>query len=125
LSRRARGSDNYRRALRRGRRAETLAALYLRLKGYRIVARGYRTPVGEIDIIARQGRMLALVEVKYRPQIDIAAWSISPAQCHRIENAARGFLAAQPQFAGFDIRFDAMLMAPWVWPHHLADAWRS
>ncbi len=119
-----RGPLRRRRAFGRGRRAEALAALFLRLKGYRIVARSYRTRLGEIDIIARRGRMLALVEVKYRRHKDIAAWSISPAQCHRIENAARGFLAAHPSFAGFDIRFDAVLMAPWTWPRHLTDAWR-
>ena len=124
MSAAAPGPVRRRRAFGRGRRAEAVAAVYLRLKGYRIVARGYRTRLGEIDIVARRGRTLALVEVKYRPHREAAAWSISPAQCHRIENAARVFLAAHPSFAGFNIRFDAVLMAPWTWPQHLIDAWR-
>ena len=119
-----RGKTARRRAFRRGRQTETLAALFLRLKGYRIVARGYRTPLGEIDIVARRGRTLTMVEVKYRPGQDLAAWAITPAQCRRIENAARAFLAAHPHYRDFDLRFDALLMAPWTWPHHMTDAWR-
>jgi putative endonuclease len=113
-----------RRALGRGRRAETFAALYLRCKGYRILARAYRTPVGEIDIIALRGRSLAMVEVKYRPGREAAAHAISTTQKQRIARAAGAFLAAHPQFADRHIRFDALLLAPRQWPEHVQDAWR-
>ena len=57
-----------------GQKAETLAALWLRLKGYRILARRFRAPPGEIDLVARRGRVLALVEVKARA--DLAAGKV-------------------------------------------------
>ncbi len=122
-----RGADGgrRRRALGRGRRAELLAALFLACKGYRIVKRSFRTQLGEIDIVAQRGKSLAMVEVKFRPRKDDAAWSITPAQRQRIELATRGFIAAHPRYAGHHIRFDAVLMAPWRWPTHLTDAWRS
>ncbi len=121
----ARRPNPRRRALGRGRRAETLAALYLRCKGYKILARTFRTQLGEIDIIARRGSTLAVIEVKYRPDRGQAAYSITPAQRHRIETATRGFIAAHPRYADLHVRFDAVLMAPWCWPEHLSDAWRS
>lgn len=124
MSGRRDGAEGRRRALGRGLRAETLAALYLRCKGYRILARGYRTRSGEIDIIARRGRILAMVEVKYRPAQEDAAWAVTPAQKLRIERAASGYLATHPAHADFDVRFDALLLAPGRWPHHVTDAWR-
>lgn len=114
-----------RRALGRGLRAEALAALYLRCKGYRILARSYRTPVGEIDIIASRGRTLAMVEVKYRPVRDAAAFAITETQKQRIARAAGAFLAAHPAFGERDVRFDALLLAPGRWPRHVRDAWRT
>ena len=125
MNRRATDRGRRRQARGRGRRAEALAALFLACKGYRIVKRSFRTQLGEIDIVARRGTTLAMVEVKYRPRKDDAAWSITPAQCQRIELCARGFIAAHPNYAGHHIRFDAVLMAPWRWPTHLRDAWRS
>lgn len=121
------GANGSRRRLARGRgrRAEALTALFLACKGYRIVKRSFRTQLGEIDIVAERGKTLAMVEVKYRPRKADAAWSITPAQRQRIELATRGFIAAHPHFAGHHIRFDAVLMAPWRWPTHLTDAWRS
>ena len=102
-----------------------MAALFLACKGHKIVKRSYRLRGGEIDIVAERGKTLAMVEVKYRPRIADAAWSITAAQRRRIELCARGFIAAHPQFAGHHIRFDAVLMAPWRRPTHLRDAWRS
>lgn len=113
-----------RRAERQGRWAERLAAQYLRLKGYRILARGWRAPEGEIDLVARRGRVLALVEVKARPSAADAAYAIQPRQRRRIERAALRFLSQHPQLAACDLRFDALLVAPWRWPRHLIDAWR-
>lgn len=120
-----RDGERRRRARRRGRRAETLAALFLTCKGYKILQRSFRTRMGEVDIVARRGKTLAMVEVKYRLAKGDAAASITAAQRRRIERAARGFIAAHPRYAGHHIRFDALLMAPWRWPTHLMDAWRG
>lgn len=113
------------RAERRGRWAETLAAWRLRLALYRVVARNFRSPAGEIDLIARRGGMLVFVEVKARGDKDTAAFAIQPHQQARIRNAAAAFLARRPDLARLDARFDAVLVAPWRWPHHLRDAWRD
>lgn len=111
-------------AERRGRSAERLAAWWLRLKGYRIVARGFRTPVGEIDLVARRGRRLALVEVKRRETLAAAAEAIRPQQQARIARAAELFLKRRPDLAGLTLGFDALLLAPGHRPRHLPDAWR-
>lgn len=111
-------------AYRRGRRSETLALWCLRLKGYRILARDLRSPVGEIDIIACRGRMLAIIEVKARDTADSAIEAVSPRQQARIVRAADRFLAGRPQLAGFAVRFDVIMVTPGRWPRHLPDAWR-
>ena len=112
-----------RRAYRRGRWSEALCRLVLRLKGYRILARGYRVPVGEIDIIARRARTLAMVEVKARDSITEAAEALGPRQRRRIGRAAALFLAQHPALDGLVVRFDVMLVRPWRLPRHLAGAW--
>ena len=104
--------------------AERAAALLLILKGYRIIARRYRTPVGEIDLIARRRRRLAFVEVKYRRSLDAAAWAVTSRQQARIARAGEYWLAGHPEFAGDDIGFDVILTAPWSRPRHLRDAFR-
>ncbi len=109
----------------RGRRAEWLAAWWLRLKGYRILARDFRTPLGEIDLIARRGRVLALVEVKARPTLAEAGEAIGPRQRARIGRAARAFLQHRPALGALDMRFDVVLVAPRRRPRHLMDAWRE
>ncbi len=116
--------ERRRRAYGRGRRAEATAAWWLRLKGYRILARGFRAPGGEIDLIARRGRVLAFVEVKARPSLGQARESLTPRQRRRIERAAAIFLQRHPALSGFDLRFDVVLLAPRHRPHHLEDAWR-
>lgn len=117
-------SDARRRAYRRGRASEGLCRLVLRLKGYRILASGFRAPVGEIDIVARRGKTLAIVEVKARGSLADAAEALSPRQRRRIARAALAFLALHPDAAGLALRFDVMLVRPWRLPHHLTDAWR-
>jgi putative endonuclease len=107
----------------KGRRAESLAALYLTLKGYRILARRARTSLGEIDLVAARGEILAFVEVKYRPDADTAAESVRVRQQRRISGAARAFLARHPKFNEKTIRFDLVMMAPWRWPKHILNAW--
>jgi putative endonuclease len=107
-----------------GLRAESLAAALLRLKLYRIVGRRVRTRVGEIDLIARRGRMLVFVEVKARGLYETAAESLQQRQRARLQRAAELFMATRPAFAGFDMRFDVVLVTPRRLPSHLADAWR-
>ncbi len=109
-------------AERRGRRAETLAAWFLRLKGYRIVAMRYRTPVGEIDLIVRRGRVIAFVEVKARPTFAEAAEAATPTGRRRIGRAADAWLVANPAAAGRDLRFDVVAIVPWRLPAHLIGA---
>lgn len=117
-------TDARRAAYRRGRGAEFRAALLLRAKGYRVVARGFRCSAGEIDIIARRGRLLVAVEVKARATLATAAEAIDRRQRHRIERALSIFIAQYRDYSTFDIRFDAILIAPWRWPRHIVDAWR-
>ena len=109
---------------RRGRRAEAWAVLWLRLKGYRILARNFRVPVGEIDVIAGRGRILALVEVKARTDLATALAAVAPRQWQRIARAATWFAAADRRAADRDWRFDLMVIQPWRRPRHLVDAWR-
>jgi putative endonuclease len=112
------------RAWRRGRLAETLCVWHLRLRGYRVLARGYRVPVGEIDIIARRGGVLAAIEVKARDSLAAAAEAIAPRQRRRVARAFEHFLAGQQQLAGLTLRFDVMLVARGRLPRHLRNAWR-
>ncbi len=116
--------DSRRRAYGFGRAAERRAAWWLRLKGYRIVAKDFRAPVGEIDLVARRGRVLALVEVKARASLTEAAHALGARQRRRIERAGTIFLQHRPELAAMDLRFDLVLLAPGRWPRHIADAWR-
>ncbi len=104
--------------------AEAACALWLRLAGHRILARNYRTSVGEIDIVVRRGRVLMFVEVKARASLAAGAEALTPRQRRRIARAAEHFLSCHREFAGFDVRFDVMLVQPWRRPVHLRDAWR-
>ncbi len=108
-----------------GLMAESCCALGLRLRGYRVLARRYKVPVGEVDIVARRGRTLVFVEVKARATVGGAAESLTQRQRRRILAAAKMFLARHPHLAGLDARFDVMLVAPWRWPSHVVDAWRE
>jgi putative endonuclease len=113
------------RAQRRGRVAEWLCLWHLRLHGWRIVARGWRCPSGEIDILARRGKVLAVIEVKSRGEIAAAASALAPRQRRRIARAAEAFLLSRPDLAGLDLRFDLMLVAPLRPPRHWRSAWRA
>jgi putative endonuclease len=112
-------------AQRRGRRAEFFAALYLRLKGYRIMARNVRLPSGEIDLVARRGRLLIFVEVKYRAHIFIAKNAVSRRQWQRIERAAAQFVGARPRLHHMVWRFDVLAMAPYHLPRHGQNMWHA
>lgn len=124
MTRQAGARDRRRAAARRGGRAETMAAWWLRLRGYRILARGFRAPVGEIDLIAKRGRVLAMVEVKARPTLDEARQAISPRQRDRIARAALAFVQRHPVLRRLSLRYDALLLVPGRWPRHIRDAWR-
>ncbi|MGB8603559.1 YraN family protein [Bradyrhizobium sp.] len=109
-------------AFRTGLSAEIRAAAYLMAKGYRIMAKRFRTPYGEIDIVARRRSLLVFVEVKARASLDDAAYAVTPRQQQRIIDAAQAWLMAHPEHADFDLRFDVMLIAPRHLPRHLSAA---
>jgi putative endonuclease len=112
-------------AWRRGRWSEALCRLALRLKGYRILACGWRCPQGEIDIVARRGGTVAIVEVKARRSLEAAGGAVTARQRRRLEQAAGAFVARNSALSGMAVRFDVMLVAPGCWPRHLPDAWRE
>ena len=109
-------------AFRLGLSAETRAAVLLMAKGYRVVARRWKSPVGEIDLVVRRGRLLVFVEVKARPHADAAAEAVTERQQQRIVAAAKAWLARHPRDHDRYIRFDAVLVAPWRLPRHLKAA---
>jgi putative endonuclease len=109
-------------AFRTGISAESRAAALLIAKGFRILARRWRSPVGEIDIIARRRSLLVFVEVKARETLDDAAWSVTERQRSRIIAAAEAWLAQNADDRIHDIRFDAMLVAPGRIPRHVPAA---
>jgi putative endonuclease len=112
-------------AFRVGLSAENQAAALLLAKGYRILARRFRSPVGEVDIVARRGRVLIFVEVKARSRLDDAAWSVLPRQQRRIAAAAAVWLAGHPDDADSHIRFDVVLVAPRRIPLHIPAAFET
>jgi len=108
-----------------GLSAERRACLYLIAKGYRILARRYRTPHGEIDVVAKRRATLVFAEVKARNSLDEAAYSVTPRQQQRIATAASLWLAAHPDHANLDCRFDVILIAPRRLPRHLEAAFET
>lgn len=115
---------NRRQAERRGRGAETLACWYLRLHGWRILARRARVPGGEVDIVARRGRTLAFIEVKARATEEAAAVALDDWRLRRVA-AAAARLAARYMRDGDDVRIDALFIVPRRWPRHLANIWQG
>lgn len=111
-------------AEKRGRGAETLACWYLRLKGWRILARRARVPGGEVDIVARRRRVLAFVEVKARSSGQAAAFALDEWRLRRVAVAAER-LAPRYMQAGDDIRIDALFIVPRRWPKHLVNVWQG
>lgn len=113
---------------RTGKRAEFLAAWWLRLKGFCILARGWSnrrgSGAGEIDIVAKRGSLLIFVEVKARADRDKAAHALRPAQRQRISRGAQAFVAAHPHLQHCAMRFDVILVSRNHWPCHISDAWR-
>ena len=111
-------------AERRGRKAEAIAALWLQLRGWRILARRARVPGGEVDIVARRGRTIAFVEVKARASDDQAALALDAYRLRRVAVAAER-LAPRFMRAGDDLRIDAIFIVPRRLPRHLVDVWQG
>jgi putative endonuclease len=109
-------------AERRGRRGETLAAWYLRLKGWTILARRLKTPRGEVDLVVRRGRMVAFVEVKWRRAAADLDLAIDEHRLRRVA-AAAAVVAHRFVHAGDDQRIDVLLLAPGRFPRHIVNAW--
>lgn len=110
-------------AERRGRKGEALAAWWLRLTGWRILAQRVKLPVGEVDLVARRGRTVAFVEVKWRRREAALAGAID---AQRLRRVARAAAAIAPKFvqAGDTMQIDVILIAPWCWPRRIANAWQ-
>jgi putative endonuclease len=121
-SRQVETSQHKRDAEKRGHRGEFLAAWALRLKGWRIVARRHKTPMGEVDIIARRGGIVAFVEVKARRSMRSAVDAVTPASKQRIRDAGLLWLARQKDAAALTLRFDIIAVVPGRWPVHIEDA---
>ena len=105
--------------------AESFAAVYLFFKGYKIIARRFKTPGGEIDLIARRGRTLAVIEVKARTSLDDGAGAVNARAQNRIEQALRFFLSRHPQYIDYTIRFDVIAIALPFSIRHLDNAWSA
>jgi Predicted endonuclease distantly related to archaeal Holliday junction resolvase len=114
--------DSRRRAERRGRRAELLAALALSLKGYRILAWRYRAPYGEVDLIVRRGDTIAFVEVKARAETRAGVDAVPFEAQRRIAAAGEHFLSRRRDFARLSWRNDVVVVRPWRWPIHFEEA---
>ncbi len=109
-------------AQRSGHIAEWVACGWLMMKGYRLIARRYKTKRGEIDLIMRRGRTLVFIEVKARRRHDDAAYSIHSTNQQRVMRAAEWFIQAHPLYQHCDFRFDAVLISCYYLPHHLRHA---
>ena len=125
MSDRDRAARHDRRTRLRGLAGETAAALVLTAKGYRILERRFRTRRGEIDLIARRGRLIVFVEVKARPTINQALEAVSERQRRRLVAAATAWMAVAPAIEGCDFRFDVVAIAANALPHHLEGAFTA
>jgi putative endonuclease len=114
-----------RRAHGRGHRGEWLAALALMLKGYRILARRFRTKLGEVDLIAKRGDVIAIVEVKARPTLAEAMDAITPAAQRRIEAAGDLWLSRRHDHGRLSIRYDLVAVLPRRWPAHVENIFQG
>ena len=106
-----------------GRRAEVVCALWLMAKGYRILGFRLKTPQGEIDLLAKKGAVLAVVEVKLRTTLEIALAAVGQRQRERLRRAGESYAARRPALQGAAIRLDLMALAPGRLPCHIPDAW--
>ena len=119
-------SEKRKKAYRVGINAERIAALCMTMRGYRVLAFRFKTPVGEIDLVAASRRRVAFVEVKARTGGARGAndilYAVTPRQQQRIRRAADLWLAQNKEAAGKDIGFDIITISPWSWPRYHKDA---
>ena len=115
---------NRQRAEQQGRAGERIAAWWLRLRGWHIVGERVKTRVGEVDLIARRGRTLALIEVKMRTTAADLALAIDERRLQRVA-AAANMLASRYAKGAEDIRIDVMLIQPWRLPIHMKNVWHG
>lgn len=108
-----------------GRRGEALAAWFLRLKGYRILETRYKTPIGEIDLIARRFGTTAFIEVKSRRSAALEGEALSVVNTRRIVRAAEYYISRHPRLAQASLRFDVIFLAPRMWPRHMKNAFQA
>lgn len=105
-----------------GRKSERVAEMFLRLKGYRILARRVKTPLGELDLVAKRGKSLVFMEVKARHGPGALMMAIEQIKPHRYRRAAQYWLAKNEQYASHQQQFDVIGLAPWRWPVHIQNA---
>lgn len=118
-ARRARGD----RARQDGRWAEVVAAVWLIAKGWRILGFRLKAREAEIDLLARKGQVLAVVEVKSRSTLEAALAAVGPDQQARLRRAGRTIAARRPDLAGLSVRLDMVALAPGRRPRHIPEAW--
>lgn len=118
------GLTKKQRANLKGKEAENSAAAMLAKRGYEILNRRFRSPAGEIDVVASNGKHIAFVEVKARSTLHDAAYSVTPRQQLRIANAAGHWLQLYPEYQDRDMSFDAVLVAPRQPAEYISDAFR-
>ena len=116
------GRNALRRAYQRGHYSEYAAAAFLMAKGHRILARRFKTHLGEIDLIAKRGRRVVFVEVKHRATIEDCQSAVTPLARRRVHGAADLWLARHERFQDFDLGFDLIFIVPRRWPVHLVNA---
>jgi putative endonuclease len=124
LRRPADGRADYARAERRGRWGEAVAALWLQLQGFRVLAHRVRLRSGEVDLLVRRGDVIAAVEVKTRARIEEGYYAVDRESQQRIARTADAWLAARPGLRTMRRRLDLVVVAPWRLPVHVPDAWR-
>lgn len=118
-------ANDRRKSEKAGRSAELMALWALRLKGWRLLARRYKTHAGEVDLIMRRGDVTAFIEVKARASLDAAVLSVTPRQAKRIAAAARQFMAEDRRAAMQACRFDIVAVSPYHWPRHIENAFEG
>lgn len=112
-------------ARRSGRRAEVVAVAWLMAKGYRIVGFRLKTPQAEIDVLAKRGDVLAVVEVKSRTSLEVALDTVTFDQRDRLRRAGAQLAANRPGLSRCAVRLDLMALAPGKLPRHIPDAWKG
>ncbi|MEP0235012.1 YraN family protein [Roseibium sp.] len=119
------GAARRQKAHRLGHFAETRAAWALRLTGWRILKRRYKTRAGEIDLIAKRRKTVVFIEVKARKTRDAAMEAVTPASQKRITRAAKIFVTEHPKAGFYTLRFDVMIVRPWRWPERIVSAFEA